>query len=268
MIEQAIQKLQSLGFSEYEARIYLQLIRENPVTAYEASKVSGIPSSKVYGVLSRLQEKGLVQEILSQGKKMYTPLEVEHFIQGTKNKMEETLSSLKEDLQSLQQVPQVTYLWNLQSRSRILEKAQELILASSSTLLLHLWPQEARDLKPSLEQANRRGVLLSIVLFGQEESLPGLVFEHPIEQTIYEEKGARSLILVKDSIQALMGSFGPSPVSEGAWSENRGFVSLAEDYIKHDIYIMKILKEYSQELKGRFGPGYEKLRNVFANGQE
>jgi hypothetical protein len=27
---------------------------------------------------------------------------------------------------------------------------------------------------------------------------------------------------------------------EGAWSSNRGFVTVTEDYIKHDIYIMKM----------------------------
>ena len=39
--------------------------------------------------------------------------------------------------------------------------------------------------------------------------------------------------------------------------------TLAEDYVKHDIYIMKIVERFDPELQARFGPGYEKLRDVW-----
>ena len=44
---------------------------------------------------------------------------------------------------------------------------------------------------------------------------------------------------------------------------NRGFVTLAEDYIKHDVYMMKIVRRFDTTLKGRFGYKYEKLRDIF-----
>jgi hypothetical protein len=50
---------------------------------------------------------------------------------------------------------------------------------------------------------------------------------------------------------------------DGAWSRNQSFVTVAEDYVKHDVYITKVTRFLDQEVKARFGTNYEKLRNVF-----
>ena len=40
-----IDELQALGFGETEARVYLALLREHPVTGYQIGKASGMPRS-------------------------------------------------------------------------------------------------------------------------------------------------------------------------------------------------------------------------------
>ncbi|MBT4503944.1 MAG: TrmB family transcriptional regulator, partial [Gemmatimonadetes bacterium] len=47
--------------SDYEARAYASLMRCQPATAYELAKQAGIPSSKIYEAVKRLQAKGLAQ---------------------------------------------------------------------------------------------------------------------------------------------------------------------------------------------------------------
>ena len=42
-----------------------------------------------------------------------------------------------------------------------------------------------------------------------------------------------------------------------------GFITLAEDYIKHDIYIMKIVRRFDETLLEKFGDNYKHLRNIF-----
>ena len=71
--------------------------------------------------------------------------------------------------------------------------------------------------------------------------------------------------MVADSGDAMVGTLYPDGRVEGAWSRTRGFVTLAEDYIKHDIYIMKIVDRYDDELIRRFGENYALLREVFAD---
>ncbi len=44
---------------------------------------------------------------------------------------------------------------------------------------------------------------------------------------------------------------------------NEGFVIMAENYIRHDIYQMKTMKRFDPLLRKKFGERYEKLRDIF-----
>jgi len=52
--------LLKLGLSESEIRAYLKLLEEGPLTAMDLSRKAGVPYSKVYEVLKRLEEKGWI----------------------------------------------------------------------------------------------------------------------------------------------------------------------------------------------------------------
>ena len=71
MVVNIVKKLMRIGFSDYEARAYISLLKMNPATAYEVAKLSGIPSSKIYEVLSKLLERGIALELIESGKKRY-----------------------------------------------------------------------------------------------------------------------------------------------------------------------------------------------------
>lgn len=49
-MQDIIQKLQSLGFSQYEAKAYVSLVRQGPTSAYQVSKESEfyVPASMKY----------------------------------------------------------------------------------------------------------------------------------------------------------------------------------------------------------------------------
>ena len=72
-------------------------------------------------------------------------------------------------------------------------------------------------------------------------------------------------VIISDSKEALMATVFEENRIEGAWSVNKGFVTLAEDYVKHDIYIMKIVQRFDSQLIDRFGENYVKLRDIFQN---
>ena len=60
MSERALEALRELGLTEYEARAYLALVAHGELTAREVSQASGVPYSKIYGVLEGLRERGWV----------------------------------------------------------------------------------------------------------------------------------------------------------------------------------------------------------------
>jgi hypothetical protein len=119
-------------------------------------------------------------------------------------------------------------------------------------------------LAPLIRKKEAEGVQAAVVHFGSVTEQSGRIFEHPIKDTLYEEKGGRGFTLVCDGSEALSGTFSPSS-TEGAWSRGKGFVTLAEDYIKHDIYIMKIVRRFDSPLVETFGEGYSLLRDIYTD---
>ena len=66
--------LQRLGFTEYEARAYVALVRRSPLNGYELAKASGIPRANVYGVLERLEDRRAVVRVDESGGTRYAPV--------------------------------------------------------------------------------------------------------------------------------------------------------------------------------------------------
>jgi sugar-specific transcriptional regulator TrmB len=267
MVVNIIKKLGLLGLSEYEAKAYIALLQSHPATAYETAKMSGLPTSKIYEVLSRLAEKKMVLEMVENARKRYIPQEPEEVITTYKNRIDSTLESLSRDLLVINKETNVSYIWNISDYEDFLEKAKSVVLKAKESILLSVWHEEFIHLADLIEEKSSR-VQLAIIHFGKPKVNLGQMFAHPIEDTLYAEKGGRGFTLVADRKECLMGTVFKDNMVQGAWSRNDGFVMLAEDYIKHDIYIMKIVNRFNDLLVERFGPNYVKLRDIFHDEEE
>jgi sugar-specific transcriptional regulator TrmB len=263
-MKETLTKLSELGLSNYEARAYVALIQKNPSTAYEIGKASGVPSSKIYEVLNRLREKGilLVVEDDEKGTRRYIPQNPEEYLNTFKSGIGRIVDSLKSDLALLNGKREVSYVWNILDHEHLADKARGMIAAADKVILLSLWKEEFALLENELRAAEQRGVKIAAVHFGPPSLSIGQVYYHPIEDTLYAEKGGRGLVIVVDSQEVLIGNISYEGRTEGAWSRNKGFVTVAEDYVKHDIYIAKIIRRFEKELLERFGEKYAKLRDV------
>ena len=264
MSQEIITKLSEIGLSEYEAKAYLALLRSNPSTAYEIAKESGIPTSKIYQVIHKLTAKGIC--ILSEENsriKHYIPIQPDEFLSQYKSTVGTLVDSLKEEFVGLGSRQDVSRIWNISDYDHLTDKATRMIDSAHSVLLLSLWKEELESLEPALRRAEGRGVRIALVHFGLPKLEVGQVYYHPIEDTLYAEKGGRGFVLIADSQEVLIGTVSYEGKTEGAWSRNKGFVMIAEDYVKHDVYITKIIKRFDKELIVRFGERYAKLRDVF-----
>lgn len=267
-IKELVAQLSGIGLAEYESRAYISLLKDNPATPYEIAHASGIPSSKVYEALNRLVEKGVVSAVDEGKKRRYIPIDPGELLGRYKASMATLIDSLSHDLAGIRGGSDVSYIWNITGHDYLIDKAVRMISGAGKTLLLSVWKDDFPLLEPALKEAAKRKVLIAVVHFGARKSSIKQIFSHPIEDTLFQEKGGRVLALVADSREVLIGTiFGDNRV-EGAWSANRGFVTVAEDYIKHDIYIMKIVKRFDRQLVKKFGEKYVKLRDIFRDEEE
>ncbi|MFQ5780231.1 MAG: TrmB family transcriptional regulator [Nitrospiria bacterium] len=262
--KEIITKLSEIGFSEYEAKSYLALVQKNPSTAYEIGKESGVPSSKIYEVLHKLKEKGMILPVEEDnGKpKRYVPQHPDDFLTQYHRGIQKTVQSLRGILAGPSEKKEISYIWNISDHDHLIERAQWMIDSAQEVILLSLWHDELSMLEENLRNAEKRGVQIAMVHFGSPRIRVGQVYHHPIEETLYVEKGGRGLALIADSQEVLIGNITDEGKTEGAWSKNRGFTMIAEDYVKHDIYMAKIVSRFEKELVKAFGEKYVKLRDV------
>jgi sugar-specific transcriptional regulator TrmB len=263
VVNNITEKLVYIGFSEYEARAYVALLGKNPATPYELARVSGIPTSKIYGVISRLLEKGMVSAVNDKKKKRYIPIEPEEFLESFGNKVQGTLKLLKDEMSCVCREGETSHIWNIGDYGYLMDKAERMILQAEAALLVSIYRDEMGRLEKPLRAAEDKGVSVAMVHFGPAAGKTGCIFQHPMEPTIYSERGGRGIVVVADSREAVMGMVLGDGAAEGAWSANRGFVALAEDYIRHDIYFMKVVRRFNRQFRKLFGYHYEKLRDVF-----
>lgn len=274
-----INGLMELGFSEYEARAYIQLTKAHPLTAYQTAKRSGIPSSKIYEVLAKLGERNAVMEITENGKRLFVPQHHRELLQRMRSRLDDTFDELERGLAQVDSGAGASYVWNISGYAELTELLQRKVRGAESAVLVSAWDPELKELSQVLAERESAGVRVAVIHFGPTSVRVGSMYRHPIADTLYEEKGGRGLVTVIDSSFAVMATIGPSTASgipsgipsgdvEGAWSENHGFVALAEDYVKHDIYVMKIVERFDDELVRRFGCNYHHLRDVYSDEEE
>ena len=273
-MEKAVVLLQQLGFTAYESKAYLGLLACQPASAYEIAKTSTVPSSKIYETLNKLVAKGVVQptrSISSPGSSQSSSKSGQHYValnpeDFSQQIQETTLSQTRELLPLLKSVddsPAGDFIWPLSTQGQVVAKANEMIHQTHSSILISCWPQELSWLEDQLTEAEQNGLKVALVHFGPPAKFIGATYHHPVEKTLYEEKGGRGLTLVTDSSSVLIANFRQNGAIDAAWSKNNAFVTVAEDYIKHDVYITKVTRFLNPEMLARFGPDYEKLRDIF-----
>ncbi|MFQ5859493.1 MAG: TrmB family transcriptional regulator [Anaerolineae bacterium] len=259
MSQQAITALDKLGFSTYEARVYLALLRESPVTGYRLSKLSGVPRSRVYETLERLVAKGYAVTLQAEPAE-YAPLPVRELLTRLKGQFDDTLSTLKAEIESLATAGRPESIWNLRGRAPILSRARAMIARAQKSAYLVAWAQTIREVQAELETAAGRGVRTVAISCGEIELAVGSHYRHAFEEDVVRVDDS-SINLVVDGAEVLVGETLPAGECQAAWSRNAGLVFITEEYIRHEVYLHKIIEQLGEE-------GAAGLREAFAEGLE
>src|SRR3989339_656937 len=93
-------KIESLGLSERESRVYVALLDVGPTTVSKIIRKTGIASSKIYDVMEKLIHRGLVTYVLKQGKKEFHPVDPKRLF----NIIQEKEATIKEILPTLEEL--------------------------------------------------------------------------------------------------------------------------------------------------------------------
>ncbi|GAB4176251.1 MAG: hypothetical protein Kow00108_11550 [Calditrichia bacterium] len=245
MFEKVTKIMNDLGFTVYEAKAYISLLKNNPVTRYELSKNSGVPRSAIYDVIRRLENIGAVNALTTSPEK-YIPLPPEKLIEQLENQYKQKLNELKDNLEDYEMDVEFGHLWNIIGYKNLIMKARELIHNAEKEIYVSCWTREIKELEEDLKRAEERG--LRIVLFSFTE-VPeiGFTYSYNLEEEKLEKIWDHKLIIVRDREELVMGEADKNQPKRAAWTENKAILSIALNHIVLDItlYGLRFNKDVS-----------------------
>jgi sugar-specific transcriptional regulator TrmB len=236
-----IERLVRIGFSEYEAKAYVALLRENPVTGYQLSKLSGVPRSMIYEVAGKLTARGAAMTLRTGSATKYAPVPAGEFFDQLRREQQELIGSLKDDLSAFAAAPDLDYVWNLEGRDTIMGKGKEMIDQARMRIYLALLPATLPTLLPALEKAIRRGVRV-VVYTTSELDLPGgRVVAASLSEEALTQVGGLGLILVIDGQEVLVAEWLTETQARASWTSSPLLVFIAEHHLRTDLYLPQVL---------------------------
>jgi len=237
MSEEMMAQMKTLGFSVYESRAYLTLLKEFPVNGYTLSKDSGIPRSRIYEVLKNLMAKQMVFEETQEKAKVYTPADPKVIFGQLKGQYDKICDDLSRHAGTLYQEPkQDDKLVVIQGRENIISFLKVLIEGAKHRVAVFIWDEELCELTKELDKALNRGVRLRGIYFGTRRVYEDLVPHRRIERYMAEKK-ERYMAVIIDHAHVVSGIVSRGEASKVTWSRDEGFIAVAEDYIAHDLVV-------------------------------
>ncbi|WP_213583583.1 TrmB family transcriptional regulator [Paenibacillus sp. J2TS4] len=242
------QELQKLGFSSYECKAYVGLLKTHPVTGYEISKRSGVPRSMIYEVLGKLMDKGAVHLVPSEPVK-YSPVPAEELIARVRKQFEESLSYLEKELTMLQQERDIDVIWHIRSDESVMNEMTEMIGRTEKELWLSVWKPQVPMIQEAVESHLREEAHVFSVIFGAPEATIGATFHHDYmtPDVVKGRTGGHLTIAARDGEEVLIANFTDQSTSWAVKTCDPVLVLVATEYIRHDIMIEKLTAELGPE---------------------
>lgn len=237
--EQVVENLQELGLSLYEARLYLGLLKHGQQNGNELSRSSGVPSSKVYAMLERLAEAGLVAHTQSGNNVEYVCVPPEDLLHKLRDQYMKPLEYLGATLPKIvRPSPEPDFL-RVVSLDAIVGHAGSIIRSAEEQLYLSIWADKFDELREDLLEADKRGVRIFGMMYGASPPDIGWWQRHSYQETVASRIGGRMFTLVRDELEALIAHVPDQGEPSAVRTQNPVLVLIAEEYLIHDLTLQK-----------------------------
>ncbi|MFC5366650.1 TrmB family transcriptional regulator [Salinirubrum litoreum] len=246
---EAVEALERLGLSNYEARVFVALQRLGTGTAKEVHSVADVPRSQVYGAAEELEERGLI-EIQRSTPKRYRPVSIEtakaQLRARLEREQERAFTCLDEIQRSGGDVESRDDVWTVRGTEPVTDRLVDLAERAESELFFGAAsPELVPDhLVETLRRQAEAGLSVRVVsesaevrdLFAGTENV---TVEQPVEEA---PRGFTSRFLLVDDSAILLsvvtgdGGQVPGTAEETAiWSADTAIAAVLSLFIRYGV---------------------------------
>lgn len=236
-MEDSLRHLQKLGFTDYEARAYVALLRDYPATRYQLSQNASIPESKIYEVVRRLRDKGVITGLQGRPPR-FVPLPADELVTQLERRAQESLGYLRQAFPRVAEEPADQWIWNLEGYDAIISQGKALLDTAQGEVMAALWRQDMGALYDCFRAASERGVALTFLAYDKWHVDFGTVKVHGFERDLEVQRAdsrGRWMAIVVDRTYVLLGS-SLDQAATGVWTNHPALANIVHRYVMEHFY--------------------------------
>lgn len=236
----AVDALEQLGLSNYEAKVFIALQSLGTGTARDVYRVSEIPRSQVYGAAESLAERGLV-EVQHSTPMQYRPVSLSEAEELLEERFERERSQAFEYLESVRDhhdaSEQREDIWSVNGIEHVSDRIEHLVGNAEETIVFGANDTAlvTETIHDRLLTAASEGCRVTVV---SEDPAVRALFDdgsvqvHAPPDSLRNERAARLLVI--DGTAVLLSVLGGPDTNEqeaAIWSESSGFAAVLAEIL-------------------------------------
>mgnify|MGYP006288117555 CR=1 FL=1 len=230
----AIEALEELGLSNYEAKVFVALQRLGTGTARDIHRATDVPRSQVYGAAENLQEQGLLE--VQQSKPIqYRPVDLDEARSHLRNRFERTEERAFDYLETAREEgceeERREDVWTIHGRDDVASRVEQLVDEAEERIVFGSRdPLVTAGIAETLRRRFDAGV--SVVVISEDEAVHERFDDIPVVELPDAPVDSRAgRVLSVDDDTVLISVLDDSGRETAIWSSQTGFASVLGQFI-------------------------------------
>lgn len=243
-----------LGFSEYEARAYVALIKKSPLNGYELAREAGIPRANIYSVLERLEQRRAVLRLETPNATRYAAVPPEELMRRLRADFANLTTAITRQLEDVGKAVDFADVWNARGYQALLDQARTALTTAQGSLLIAIAPPEAKLLAEDLRAASDRGVDITTLCVAACASECGGCVGSVYRYHVLPEEHIRWFVAVTDNAEVVCGEVTSDDNASLIRTRHELIVELASAYIRQSIGLATITEDLGERFDDLISP--------------
>ncbi|NNF07742.1 MAG: TrmB family transcriptional regulator [Candidatus Eisenbacteria bacterium] len=249
-LEEPLEALQDLGFSEIEALVYTYLLQNEASTGYRVSHAIGKPTANTYKAIASLQDQGAV--LVDEGEnRVVRAVPPKELLSQMSRDFQDRTKSAAEALAELNLEVVDDRVYALKSAGQVLERARVMLGRAKGMVLADIFPEILEELKGDFIKAAARGCLVTVKVYDPTELTGCECILQPDGRRVFSRWPGQQLSLVIDAEEHLLALFddGLKDVHQAVWSRSTFLSCLHHNHLamEHLVTLYSARRQESME---------------------